>query len=82
MTDERSRVGDIPPALEQFLTVDPRDVGCGETMALLHVYVDAIVAGRDPEVTMPGITAHLRACLPCQTDFEGLLAAVTANHDP
>ena len=49
---------------------------------LLHVYVDAIVAGRDPEATMPGITAHLRSCLPCQTDFEGLLAAVAANRDP
>ena len=78
MSDKRRPVGDIRPALEQFLAVDPLDAGCEETMALLDVYVDAVVAGRDPERTMPGITAHLRSCLPCRTDFEGLLAAVRA----
>jgi hypothetical protein len=79
MTDERGPIGDVRPALEQFLVVDDRDAGCAETMALLHAYVDAIVGGRNPEATRPGITAHLRACLPCRTDFEGLLAVVTAT---
>ena len=26
--------------LERFLRTDPRDVGCDEAMAVLHVYVD------------------------------------------
>ncbi|HZC52618.1 MAG TPA: hypothetical protein VE441_08985 [Mycobacterium sp.] len=81
MTDERRPVADVRAALEQFFTVDPSDAGCEHAMALLDVYVDTVVAGRDPEATMPGITAHLRSCLPCRTDFEGLLAAVTANND-
>jgi hypothetical protein len=81
MTDERGRVAATREALAQFFLLDPSDAGCEHTMELLDVYVDTIAAGRDPEVTMPGITAHLRSCLPCRTDFEALLAAVTANND-
>ena len=81
MTDEHRPVADVRAALEKLFTVDPRDAGCEQTMELLDVYVDTVIAGRDPEATMPGITAHLRSCLPCRTDFEGLLAAVTANND-
>ena len=33
--------------LEKFLRTDPRDVGCDEAMAVLHIYVDLIVAGED-----------------------------------
>ena len=81
MTHERGPAGDVRPALEQFVTVDPRDVGCEQTMALLDVYVDMIVSGTDPRVSLPGVATHLRACLPCTTDFDGLLAAVTAQSD-
>lgn len=63
-------------ALEQFLTVAANDAGCAETMELLDAYVDAVVSGIDPEHRFPGITAHLRSCTPCITDFDGLLAAV------
>lgn len=61
--------------LERFLTTDPRDAGCGETRRLLHVYVDLAATGHDPELSYPGIAAHLRACGPCREDFTGLLAA-------
>ena len=66
------------PALESFLSTDPRDVGCAQAMELLHVYVD-LVAGDGPARAAqryPGVTAHLRACGPCGDDFDGLLAAV------
>ena len=33
--------------LERFLRTDPRDVGCEEAMAVLHVYVDLAAAGGD-----------------------------------
>ena len=62
--------------LQHFLTTDPRDVGCGQTMELLDVYAELILAGADVEQQYPGIAAHLRACLPCQDDLRGLLAAV------
>lgn len=67
-----------PSALQRFLTTDPADVGCDEAMDLLHVYVDLVVTkGRAEAVRRhPGIAAHLRACGPCDEDFEGLLVAV------
>jgi hypothetical protein len=62
--------------LERFLQTDPRDVGCGEAMAVLHVYVDLIAVGQDAAERYPGVACHLAACGPCGDDFAGLLAAV------
>lgn len=64
-----------PGALEGFLSPDPIDAGCGETIAMLDVYVDLLLAGGDPERLLPGIATHLRDCPPCRQDLEGLLAA-------
>lgn len=61
--------------LEQFLRTDPRDVGCEQALAVLHIYVDLALAGERPEHRYPGVAEHLRACGPCSEDFEGLLAA-------
>jgi hypothetical protein len=61
--------------LQRFLETDPRDVGCAEATAVLHVYVELVLSGADPERELPGIAAHLRSCGPCHEDFEGLLAA-------
>ena len=58
--------------LESFLTVDARDAGCEHTLELLHVYVEDVLAGREPD---PGIAAHLRACPPCAEDYEALRSA-------
>lgn len=60
--------------LAVFLRTDPHDVGCDAAMRLLHVCAE------DPagaERQYPGVAAHLRACGPCATDFEGLLAVLT-----
>jgi len=65
--------------LERFLQTDPRDVGCGEATAVLHVYVDLIADGQDAPGRFPGVAAHLAACGPCGDDFAGLLAAVTGG---
>ena len=62
--------------LERFLRTDPRDVGCDEAMAILHVYVDLVAAGEDAG-RYPGVAAHLAACGPCGEDFNGLLLAVS-----
>jgi hypothetical protein len=65
------------PDLDTFLRTDPRDVGCGEAMELLHAYADRHVADPDEAARRyPGILVHLRSCGPCSTDFEGLLAAL------
>ncbi|MEU8607208.1 hypothetical protein AB0C29_04295 [Actinoplanes sp. NPDC048791] len=63
--------------LDAFLRTDPRDVGCGGAMEVLHAYAELHVA--DPAEAArryPGVAAHLRACGPCSTDFEGLLALI------
>jgi hypothetical protein len=62
------------PQLERFLRTDPRDVGCEEALALLHVYAEL---ADEASTRYPGIAAHLHACGPCGTDFEGLLAAIS-----
>ena len=66
-------------SLERFLRTDPRDVGCDDAMAILHVYVDLVAAGEDAAGRYPGVAAHLAACGPCGEDFNGLLAAVTSG---
>ena len=64
--------------LEQFLRTDPRDVGCDEALRLLHVYVEVVFDDGSEEAARryPGVAEHLRACGPCDEDFEGLLVAV------
>jgi hypothetical protein len=62
--------------LERFLRTDPRDVGCDEAMAVLHVYVDLVASEQDAAGRYPGVAAHLTACGPCGEDFNGLLLAV------
>ena len=37
------------------------------------------MAGENPEDRYPGIAAHLRSCLPCADDLDGLVAAVRAD---
>lgn len=71
------------PALDHFLTTDPRDVGCEQAMQILHLYVELIndetTAGPAAADRFPGVAAHLAACGPCDEDFQGLLAAIRAD---
>jgi hypothetical protein len=65
-------------ALDRFLRTDPRDVGCEQALAVLHIYVDLILD--DPSASAaslryPGVAAHLLACGPCDDDLHGLLTA-------
>jgi hypothetical protein len=68
-------------SLERFLATDPRDVGCDEAMAIMHVYAELLAAGVDAAEQYPGLASHLAACGPCAEDVEGLLAAVQED-DP
>jgi hypothetical protein len=65
--------------LDRFLRTDPRDAGCGETTAVLHIYVDLILTGGDAAGRYAGVAAHLLACGPCGEDFAGLLAAASVD---
>jgi hypothetical protein len=67
--------------LEEFLTTDPRDVGCDKALRLLHVYVDLVLENGADEAARryPGMAAHLLACGPCDEDFDGLLHGVSSE---
>lgn len=69
-------VDDARRALDRFLETDPADVGCRLAIAALHAYVDIAATGEDPEARHPGTAAHLRACGPCDEDYEGLLLTI------
>lgn len=62
--------------IERFLTTDPRDVGCDEAMAVLHLYAELQAVGIDAAEQYPGMAAHLAGCEACAEDARGLLAAV------
>jgi len=62
--------------IDQFLAADPRDVGCDEAVAVMHVYAEMRADGLDPEARFPGVTAHLAACESCADDVQGLVDAV------
>lgn len=62
--------------LERFLATDPRDVGCDEAMAVMHLYAELLAAGVDAAEQYPGVAVHLAACEACAEDVDGLLAAV------
>lgn len=68
--------------LERFLQTDPRDVGCDQALAMLHVYVDLVLADDTgiAAARYPGIAAHLLACGPCAEDYHGLLTAAVTEH--
>jgi hypothetical protein len=69
------------PALDRFLSTDPRDVGCEQAMQVLHIYVELVTDSSPAEAARrcPGVAVHLVACGPCGADFDGLLAAVQAR---
>jgi hypothetical protein len=72
---------DVRRVLDRFLRADPTDVGCREAIALLHVYVELVAAGEHAERGYPGVTAHLRACGPCDDDYDGLLLTIRETDD-
>src|SRR5258708_38416548 len=67
-------------ALERFLSTDPRDVGCAEAMAILHVYADLMGLGEDAATRYPGVAVHLAPCGPGGEGLAGLLAGVIGDH--
>ena len=63
-------------SVERFLGTDPADSGCAETMSLMHVFAELVLAGLDAAARYPRIAAHLKGCEACGDDFAGLLAAL------
>ena len=55
------------------------ELTCEACFELLDVYVDAELAGRDADVAVPGMRAHLKGCPACHEDHESLRAFVAQD---
>jgi catechol 2,3-dioxygenase-like lactoylglutathione lyase family enzyme len=60
----------------RMLALDARDPGCRATRDALDRYVEAELAGREPDAA---IAIHLRRCPACRADHDGLLAITKEN---
>ena len=65
--------------LERLLGPTGPDIGCEECFERLDEYVDAEVAGRDPEGAVPGMAAHLAGCPACREEHESLRDLVSGE---
>jgi hypothetical protein len=63
--------------LQRFLHADPEDAGCGETFALMHLYVERQLAHGDAAHRYPRMAKHLATCGPCAEDCRGLQALLS-----
>ena len=55
------------------------EVSCEECFERLDEYVEAELAGGDPEQEVPGMAAHLAGCPACREDHESLRALVAGD---
>jgi len=58
--------------LDRLLGPEGPQVSCEECFERLDEYVDAELAGRDPEQAVPGMAAHLDGCPACREEHESL----------
>jgi len=74
-------LAEVRRVVDEELTAHQRRifVAIVEALAVLHIYVDLVVAGENPAERYPGVAAHLAACGPCDEDLTGLLLAVASD---
>jgi anti-sigma factor RsiW len=63
--------------LARMLGPEGPEVTCEECFERLDEYVDAELAGRDPEGAVPGMAAHLAGCPACREEHESLRELVS-----
>ena len=64
------------PRLRALLGPNGPELTCEACFEHLDRFVDAEVAGGDPEAAVPGMRAHLAGCPACAEDHESLLELV------
>ena len=67
------------PLVARLLGPEGPEVSCEECFERLDEYVDAELAGRDPEAEIPGMAAHLAGCPACREDHESLRELVSGE---
>jgi len=69
----------VSDRLKKILGPAGPELTCEACFEELDRYVEAEVAGADPEVVVPGMGAHLEGCPACREDHESLLALVRSG---
>jgi hypothetical protein len=70
-------MGELPPhnddrLLHRLLGPTGPELGCDECFELLNRYVELELAGVEPELSVPGMRAHLEGCPACAQDRDSL----------
>lgn len=68
--------------LNDLLRTVPNDLGCDASARFLEQVAEAMVSGVRPERFFPKVVAHLRMCVACREDLEGLVDAIMTFGDP
>ena len=68
------------PDLARLLGPAGPEIGCDACFDELDRYVEAELAGGDPEAAVPGLRAHLEGCPACREDYESLRALVASEN--
>jgi hypothetical protein len=55
------------------------EIGCDACFEHLDRYVEIEVAGRDPDVAVPGMAAHLEGCPACSEEHDSLVALLRSS---
>jgi anti-sigma factor RsiW len=70
---------DLREALDRLLGPDEPEVSCEQCFDELDRYVELEIAGRDADVAVPGLRAHLAGCPACREEHESLRALVRGD---
>lgn len=62
--------------LSWLLAIRGDDPGCDAVFEALDRYVEAVLHGEDVTAAFAWLALHLRNCIACHEDTEGLLAAL------
>ena len=68
--------------LESLLGPAGPEITCEACFGVLDEYVDAELAGEDPDARIPGMRAHLHGCPACREDHESLRALAARGPGP
>ena len=60
--------------IDRLLGPAERELSCEECFEHLDRYVELELSGRDAELAVPGMRAHLHGCPACHEDHQSLLA--------
>jgi hypothetical protein len=70
---------DVTQALRALLGPGAPEVGCDTCFAELDRYVELELAGKNADIEIPGLRAHLDGCPACHEEYESLRALVAGE---